>query len=180
MGRPIRQFVAGYPVHVIHRGNGRRDVFLCDADFRVMSRWLKETADEFEVAVNAYVLMTNHFHFLLTPTADCASLSRMIQVLARKYSVHFNTRYARTGTLWEGRFRGSLVTSDYYFLACHRYIDLNPVRAGMVTLPQEYPWSSHRCYADSEPSPLVTPHHAITTLGEDDGTRRLKYRALFE
>jgi putative transposase len=180
MGRPSRQFVAGYPVHVVHRGNDRHDIFRRDADYRILSRWLKDTADQYDVAVNAYVFMTNHLHLLLTPTFESTSISKMIQVLARNYAAYFNTRYERTGTLWEGRFKASLVTRDSYLLACHRYIDMNPVRAGIVSRPGDYPWSSHRFYAYREENPLVTPHRALSCLADDPEDRSERYLALFE
>ena len=179
MGRPIRQFVSGFPVHVVHRGNDRQAIFRCPADYRFLSRCLRDAAEEYRVAVNAYVFMTNHLHLLLTPRGTPA-ISPMIQKAAGIYARYFNTRYQRTGTLWEGRFRASLVTRDAYLLACHRYIDLNPVRARIVSVPEDYAWSSHRFYAYGEPNPLVSQHPALSILGNDETVRRRGYLALFE
>ncbi len=130
------------------------------------------------MAVNAYVFMPNHVHMLLTPSA-ADRISRSMHSAARRYAGYYNKKYQRTGTLWEGRFRASLVRTDRYLLACHRYIDLNPVRAGMVARPDLYPWSSHRHYAMGEPNPLVTPHPAIIALGGELSSTRDAYRALF-
>jgi putative transposase len=179
MGRPARQFVPGYPVHVIHRGNNRQVVFRCESDFRLLWRCLKEASGHFGVDINAYVFMTNHVHLLATPRT-CSSISDMMHWSAQRYSRYFNTRYERTGALWEGRFRASLVTQDSYFLACHRYIDLNPVRAGLARSPSDYAWSSHRFYVYGEANSLVTPHHALLQLGFNDASRRRAYAALFE
>jgi putative transposase len=124
--------------------------------------------------------MTNHIHLLVTPSGE-PRISQFMQVATKRYSEHFNTRYERTGTLWEGRFRASMVAYEPYLLACHRYIDLNPVRAGMVVTPADYEWSSHRFYAYGEHNPLVTPHRALSScLGNDEPTRRRKYVALFQ
>ncbi len=143
-----------------------------------MWRCLKLAADRFDVRVNAYVFMTNHIHLLLTPLAAPA-ISRFMHFSARRYAGYFNERYGRTGSLWEGRFHSSLVADDTYFLACHRYIDLNPVRAGLAARADQYDWSSHRHYALGEKNELVTPHAAIQQLGEEDFRRREAYRALF-
>lgn len=179
MGRPNRNFVAGYPVHVVQRGNGRQDIFRCDGDRRYMWHSLTRASAEFDVAVNAYVFMTNHVHLMLTPP-DERAISRMMQWATRRYTVYFNTRYQRTGTLWEGRFRAFLITRDAYLLSCHRYIDMNPVRASIVSMPGDYAWSSHRFYAHGEPDSLVTEHPALSCLGDTPVARRRRYSALFE
>ena len=139
---------------------------------------MKEAAEETGVAVNAYVFMTNHIHLLLTPQ-EPMSISRMLHSASRRYSGYFNDRYQRTGTLWEGRFHASLVRTDRYVLACHRYIDMNPVRAGIVSRPDAYGWSSHRFYAMDEWNGLVTPHATVLDLSRDGRTRRLAYQQLF-
>ena len=177
MARSPRQFVPGYPSHVTHRGNNRQRIFHCEGDYRFLWRCIKEATDEYEVAVNAYVLMTNHVHFLLTP-GEPSAISKAMHSASRRYAGYFNHRYERTGTLWEGRFHASLVTNDRYFLSCHRYIDQNPLRAGLARVPENYPWSSHRFYAVGENNPLVTAHHAIDVLGENESSRRKAYRSL--
>jgi len=177
MARSPRQFVPGYPSHVTHRGNNRQRIFHCEGDYRFLWRCIKEAAHEFQVAVNAYVFMSNHLHLLLTPREPSA-ISKAMHSASRRYAGYFNHRYERTGTLWEGRFHASLVTHDRYFLSCHRYIDQNPLRAGLARVPELYPWSSHRFYALGEENPLVTAHRAIDVLGENEVSRRKAYQAL--
>jgi putative transposase len=133
--------------------------------------------DEHQVAVNAYVFMSNHVHLLLTP-GDPLAISRAMHSASRRYAGYFNHRYGRTGTLWEGRFHASLVTTDRYFLACHRYIDQNPLRAGLARVPELYPWSSYRFYALGEANSLITAHRAIELLGQSALSRRYAYQAL--
>jgi len=178
MGRPRRCFAPGYPAHVIHRGNNRQDVFHCESDFRYLWRSLKEASAGFEVDINAYAFMTNHVHLILTP-GDRGCVSRMMHWTARRYAGYFNQRYGRTGHCWGGRFRSFLITQENYLLECHRYIDMNPVRAGLVRHPADYAWSSHRFYAFGEMNDLVTPHSALLELGINDATRRMSYHALF-
>jgi putative transposase len=178
MGRPPRRFAPGYPAHVIHRGNNRQDIFHCESDFRYLWRSLREASAHFEVDINAYVFMTNHVHLILTPR-DNGSISRMMHWVARRYAGYFNQRYERTGHCWGGRFRSFLITEERYLLECHRYIDLNPVRAELVRHPADYAWSSHRFYAFGDMNDLVTPHSALEEMGLNDATRRMSYQALF-
>ncbi len=178
MARSPRQFVPGYPSHITHRGNNRQRIFHCERDYRFFWRCIKEATGECGVGVNAYVLMTNHVHLLMTPLADPAAISRAMHSASRRYAGYFNGRYERTGTLWEGRFHASLVTHDRYLFTCHRYIDLNPVRAGLAAAPEMYPWSSHRVHAFGEINPLVAPHPALSALGKDEPAVRAAYRAL--
>jgi putative transposase len=138
---------------------------------------MKEAAEEFQVAVNAYVFMTNHTHLLMTP-GEPSAISNAMHSASRRYAGYFNHRYERTGTLWEGRFHASLVTTDHHLLSCHRYIDLNPVRAGLVADPSHYPWSSHRFYTAGETNPLVTAHQAVIALGREGNSLRNAYRIL--
>jgi putative transposase len=179
MSRRPRAFVPGYPVHIWQRGNNRQVVFRCEADYRYLWRCLKEAIGEHPLHVNGYVFMTNHLHLLVTPD-DAEAISKVMHSVTRRYSGYFNARYARTGGLWEGRYKASKITNDAYFLACHRYIDLNPVRARMVQRPGDYTWSSHRCYAHGEANSLVTPHAAILQLGTEAIDRRQAYAALFD
>ena len=140
------------PVHIVQRCNNRQAVFFDDEDHRSYRRWLKEGAERYGCAVHGYVLMTSHVHVLLTPEkAD--SISKLVQYVGRYYVSYINHEYGRTGSLWEGRHKGSLVDSDGYLLACQRYIELNPVRAGMVQIPGEYPWSSYRANAFGAEAP---------------------------
>jgi putative transposase len=166
------------PAHVIQRGNARQAVFFDDNDYRVYKCWLKEASERHGCEIHAYVLMTNHVHLLLTPTQK-GSISRLFQYLGRQYVTYINREYDRSGTLWEGRHKGSLISSADYFLSCSRYIELNPVRAGMVRSPNLYRWSSYRANALGESDDLITPHELYTKLGRSGEARRKLYRELF-
>jgi REP-associated tyrosine transposase len=179
MPRKPRFFLPAVTTHVVQRGNNRQAIFFSDSDCRLYLGWLREAAHRWHCAIHAYVLMTNHVHLLLTPE-DAEGVSRIMQYLGRRYVPYVNQRYGRSGTLWEGRFRSSLVQSETYLLACHRYIELNPVRAGMVNGPGDYPWSSYLNHALGEPDPILTPHVEYLALGPSDETRQAAYRALFE
>lgn len=179
MSRRPRLCPAGIAQHVVQRGNNRQACFVADADFRAYLEWLAEAARASAVAVHAYVLMTNHVHLLVTPEADQA-VSGMMQTLGRRYVRYFNHCYQRTGTLWEGRYKSALVQDHRYFLACARYIELNPVRAGMVEQPGDYSWSSFRSNAGGESSDLLTPHDEYKALGGNAEARCRAYRALFD
>jgi len=179
MARRPRQAIAAYPYHVIQRGNDRRRVFVDDVDRRQYLAWLADAAGEHGLAVHAYVLMDNHVHLLATPATDDA-LSTAMQAIGRRYVRWFNRRHERTGTLFEGRFRSSLVEADRYLLACQRYIELNPVRAGMVGSVDAWPWSSHRHHVGLRVDPLVKPHPTVWALGNTPFERECAYRALFE
>ena len=161
--------MADQPLHVIHRGN---------KDYTVYRDWLDAAAAKHALAVHAYVLMTSHVHLLVTPrTAD--SVPRMMQTLGRRYVRYVNATYGRTGTLWEGRYRAAPIDSEAYFLACCRYIELNPVRACMVRHPREYKWSSYHAHAHGTADALVSDHDLFRRLGPDAQARRQEYRGLF-
>lgn len=179
MARGQRQAIAAYPYHVIQRGNDRRAVFVDDTDRRQYLAWLGEAAGNFGLSVHAYVLMDNHVHLLATPASD-GSLSATLQAVGRRYVRWFNRRHGRTGTLFEGRFRSSLVEADRYLLACQRYIECNPIRAGLVASVEDWPWSSHRHYVGLVADPLVKPHPTVWSLGNTPFERERAYRALFE
>lgn len=178
MPRKPRFYLPDVPAHVIQRGNSRQAVFFCDDDYRAYLAWLREGAARHGCAIHAYVLMTNHVHLLVTPKGKFA-VSQMMQALGRRYVYYVNHRYGRSGTLWEGRYRSSLVDSEAYLLACMRYIELNPVRAGMVTHPAEYQWSSYRINAQDEASELICPHTLYLAIDGDEIRRKLIYRDLF-
>jgi putative transposase len=178
MPRQPRHYVAGIPAHVIQRGNNRLPCFFVESDYRCYLDWLAEAADRFECQIHAYVLMTNHVHLLMTPLTDGA-ISRVVQSVGRRYVRYINDARQRTGTLWEGRHKGSVIQSERYFLACSRYIELNPVRAGIVARPGDYPWSSYRHNAHGVPDELLTPHIEYTGLGTSPDQRTAAYRALF-
>jgi len=179
MARIPRQVVAGYPYHVIQRGHNRQQVFIDDLDRREYLGWLKDAAEVHGLAIHAYVLMDNHVHLLCTPS-EGDSLARTIQAVGRRYVRRFNRRHGRSGTLWEGRFRSSLVEADRYLLACQRYIESNPVRAGMVEGVADWPWSSHRHHIGLSVDPLVRSHPTIFALGNTPFERESAYRKLFD
>jgi putative transposase len=179
MARLPRIAAAGYPHHVIQRGNDRQTVFREDADYARYLGWLREVAAAHGIAVHAYVLMPNHVHLLVTPPTD-AALSRAMQSLGRRYVRWFNDKYGRTGTLWEGRFRSAPIDADRYLLACSRYIELNPVRAGIAGAPEQYRWSSYAHHAGVLVDPLVTDHPLVWALGNTPFERQLAYRRLFD
>lgn len=178
MARLPRFCPPGLAQHVVQRGNNRNICFAAEADFSAYANWLKQYADECQVAVHAWVFMTNHVHLLVTPATE-SGVSTMMQAVGRRYVRYFNHQYSRTGTLWEGRFKSSLVQSRTYLLQCYRYIELNPVRAGMVGDPSEYVWSSYRCNALGVDAQLCKAHEEYLNLGKDKESRLCAYRALF-
>ena len=177
MARLPRLTLPGYPHHVIQRGNNRQLIFVTGADYQVLLGLLEENAKKFKVDVHAYVLMTNHFHLLATPQTD-NGLPLLMQAVGRSYVRYFNKLQNRTGTLWEGRYRSTLIETDRYLLACMAYIDLNPVRAGIVTEALDYPWSSHGFYVGLRPDKLVTPHALIWDLANTPFGREAAYADL--
>jgi len=179
MPRRARIVTAGYPMHVILRGIDRAAVFFDDDDRRFLLDALVMVAGEVRVAVHAYVLMTNHLHLLMTAARDDGIASVMKRV-GQRYVQHVNRTYGRTGGLFEGRFRSSLIEADTYLLACQRYIELNPVRASMVSAPGEYPWSSYRANALGASDPVVTPHGHYCDMAGSHEARLAAYRRLFE
>jgi len=163
----------------MQRGNKREVCFFADQDYTVYLDKLKEYAKKYDVAVHAYVLMTNHVHLLLTPATE-KGVSQLMQALGRYYVRYINITYKRTGTLWEGRYKSTLVDSDTYFLLVSRYIELNPVRADMVEHPAEYPWSSYHANALGKRVKLIAPHKCYRQLGRTLSERQKVYTALFD
>ena len=168
----------GCAQHVIQRGNNREACFYDDADYKAYLAFLKEAAIKHEVAIHAFVLMTNHVHLLVTPS-DERGASGMMQTLGRRYVQYFNHTHRRTGTLWEGRYKSTLVDADSYLLTVYRYIELNPVRADMVSHASESPWSSYQSNAAGKRIALLTQHPLYRRLGKTDEKRQGAYRALF-
>ena len=175
MARLPRLSLPGYPHHIIQRGNNRQAIFSSAADYRHLLELLRTHARECQVAVHAYVLMSNHFHVLLTPQ-DAEGLPRMMQAVGRGYVQYFNRKQQRTGTLWEGRYRSTVLQTERYLLQCMAYIDLNPVRAGMVAGPQDYAWSSYAHYTGQRADPLVSPHPLYWELGNTPFAREAAYQ----
>ena len=181
MARLPRYVIPGQPQHIIQRGNNRQIIFAADADYQFFRDALVEAAGRFGLAIHAYVWMTNHIHLLATPTYE-DSISKTFQSAGRKYVQYFNFTYKRSGTLWEGRYRATVVDSEAYLLTVMRYIELNPVRAGMVTRPKEYVWSSHRRNAHGDiglNSSWLIGHDEYQRLDRTEESRQLAYRALF-
>ncbi len=179
MARKPRFSLPGVPQHIIQRGNDRKPCFFVHGDYRLYLDYLAEAAERFECQVHAYVLMTNHVHLLVTPLGE-NGIAHMMQRLGQRYVQSINATYHRSGTLWEGRYKASLVDSENYLLACMRYIELNPVRAAMVKHPAEYRWSSYRANAQQEADDLVVAHELYHRLGETSATRCEAYRSIFK
>jgi putative transposase len=175
MPRRARVAVAGIPWHIIQRGNNRAACFYAEEDyFYFLDRLEKESA-KFGCSIHTYCLMTNHVHLLLTPQeVDSASL--MMKHLGQRYVQYINRRYRRSGTLWEGRFRSCLAQHDHYVMTCYRYIEMNPVRAGMVSHPAAYPWSGYHHNARGHINNLITAHNDYLSLGNSGEQRMRVYR----
>jgi putative transposase len=179
MPRTARAVVPGVALHVIQRGNNRGLCFFRESDRTVYLHYLRRFAPSCACLVHAYCMMSNHVHLLVTPQAAdaCAALMKR---LGQHYVQYVNRRHDRTGTLWEGRFRSCAAASERYVLACYRYIELNPVRAGIAAHPREYRWSSYRANAQGKADTLLAPHPAYIALGDSDALRMNQYCGLFE
>ena len=177
MARLSRLTLPGYPHHVIQRGNNRQAIFATVADYQFLLGLMEYNAKKFEVELHAYVLMSNHFHLLATPQTP-TGVPQMMQAVGRSYVRYFNDLYGRSGTLWEGRYRSTLIQADRYLLACMAYIDLNPVRAGLVLDVRDYPWSSHAACVGLRSDKLVTPHPVYWALANTPFGREVAYADL--
>lgn len=179
MARLPRFVITGQPQHIIQRGNNRQAIFRAESDYRFYLDKLSDAAKKHRCDIHAYVLMTNHVHLLVTPHTEDA-IGKTMQMLGRYYVQYFNHCYKRTGTLWEGRYKATLIDSERYLLTCMRYIELNPVRAqSMAKHPAEYPWSSYRFNALGKEDQRVTPHLEYKRLGATERGRQSAYRQLF-
>jgi len=178
MPRRARMYLPDLPYHIVQRGNNREVCFVEPENYQYYLELWKECSNRYGVAIHAYCLMTNHIHFLVTPE-EKDSISRATRVVGSRYAYYFNKKYRRTGTVWEGRHKASLVQNERYFLICGRYIELNPVAANMVKKPEEYKGSSYRINAWGGASNLV-PHAEYLKLGNDAETRCYAYRELFK
>lgn len=179
MARLPRISLPGHAHHVVQRGHNRQGIVQDDADRLQWKSLLRDAAVTHRVDVHAWLLLDDHFHLVLTPqTAE--GLGRMMQSLARRHAAEFNRRHCRTGTLWEGRYRSTLIQTERYFLACMVYIDLNPVRAGMVTQAADFPWSSHAHYTGTRQDAWLTPHPLYWSLGNTPFARELAYAQLVQ
>ena len=174
MARLPRLTIPGYPHHLIQRGNNRQAIVATTGDYEMLLSLLHDNAVQFGVALHAYVVMSNHFHLLATPES-AESIPAMMQAVGRRYVRYFNDARGRTGTLWEGRYRSTVIQAERHLLACMAYLDLNPVRAGMVVEPANYPWSSHGHYTGVRTDRLITPHPLYWTLGNTPFAREAAY-----
>jgi len=178
MPRRARLKIAGVPQHIIQRGNNRAVCFFADDDYRYYLESLAEGAHRYGCALHAYVLMTNHVHLLVTPDTE-EGISKTMRHLGSRYVQYINYVYRRSGTLWEGRFKSNLIDSERYLLTCYRYIELNPVRAGIVGHPGDYPWSSYGTHALGRKDELLRDHPLYAALGATTEARQAAYRDLF-
>ena len=179
MPRQARLVLPDVALHIVQRGHNRQACFRHETEHLVYLTLLHDLSTKSSCALHAYCLMTNHVHLLLTPSVAhaCAELMRN---LGQRYVQYFNRRYERSGTLWEGRFRSCLVDSAQYVLACYRYIERNPVRAGMVPSASAYRWSSHNGNAGRVHNKLLSHHPEFLALSRDEGSRHAAYQQLFD
>ena len=178
MPRRARLSLPNVPLHIIQRGNNRQACFFADEDYRNYLDWLGEYAGKTGCHVHAYVLMTNHVHLLIS-VEQGGSSGALMKAVGQRYVQYVNRSYRRSGTLWEGRYRSCLTQDETYLLACQRYIELNPIRANMVSHPAEYRWSSYRANGQGEEDALVKPHPLYEGLGSEAASRQAAYRELF-
>ena len=176
ISRPAAPFL---PHHVIHRGNNRQVIFGDREDFRYYLTCLNWAKKHYSTSLYAYVLMTNHVHLLLEPKG-LNDLGQCMKRVAGRYTRYVNRKYHRTGTLWEGRFRSSIVEGERYLLAVSRYIEMNPVRAKMVGHPREYPWSSYSSHVEAKSDGLVDFDHWYRGLGQEGLQQGKAYEAWLE
>lgn len=177
MARRPRSKIPGYPIHALQRGVNKAPCFFVQRDYELYLALLDELAPLFGCAIHAYALMTNHVHLLLTP-GEPGNVSVLMKHLNQRYVQYVNRKHGRCGTLWQGRFKGCLIDSEAYLMECYRYVDLNPVRAGLVTSPELYPWSSYRTNALGKPSTIVVPHERYLALARADEDRLGAYERL--
>ena len=178
MPRRPRIQLDGIPLHIVQRGHNHEPCFFNEQDYQSYLHWLDEALVETQCSLHAYVLMTNHVHLLLTPK-KAENVPKLIMSLGRRYVQYINRTHARTGTLWDSRYKSSLIHANTYLLTCQRYIELNPVRAAMVDDPAHYRWSSYRAHALGQTDSLLTPHPLYLAIGQTDKARQADYRALF-
>jgi putative transposase len=178
MPRRPRINLAGMPQHIVQRGINREPCFFADEDYYSSLHWLQKAAADWHCAIHAYVLMTNHVHLLVTPETETGT-AKLMQALGRRYVQYINRSYRRTGSLWEGRYKSSLIQAETYLLTCMRYIELNPVRANMVPDPGQYRWSSYRHNGLGQTDTRITPHPVYLSIDGKEDIRQAAYRDLF-
>ncbi|SDY45718.1 putative transposase [Allochromatium warmingii] len=174
----LRSGSSGYAHHIVQRGHNRAACFFGEEDYQTYRHWLGEALANTGAALHAYVLMTNHVHLLVTPKA-AEDIPQLVITIGRRYVQTINKTYRRTGTLWDSRYKSSLIQTDTYLLRYQRYIELNPVRADMVRHPGEYAWSSYRANGLGANDPLLSPHTLYLELGASPDSQQAAYRELF-
>lgn len=179
MPRKPRFFLPDVPAHIVQRGHSREPVFFENSDYSAYLEWLSEAAIRYDCDIHAYVLMTNHVHILATPK-DKQGISRLMQYMGRRYVPYINYSYGTSGSIWEGRYKSSLIHDEQYLLTCMRYIELNPVKANMVNIPEKYRWSSYGFNGSGKDNKLITPHPLYLRLGKTQSERLEVYRSLFK
>lgn len=177
MARLPRYILPGVPQHVIQRGNNRSLIFYNEKDYLFYLEKMLQASQKYGCQIHSYILMTNHVHLLVTPNEE-NSISKMQQAVGRCYVQYFNYHYHRSGTLWEGRYKATLINSEEYLFTCMRYIEMNPVRAKMVQNPGDYRWSSYHYNALGKSDLLITPHKEYNLLGQTNSKRQQAYLAL--
>lgn len=179
MPRKPRCYLPGMPSHVVQRGHDRQACFFEKENYQFYLVCLGEACNRYDVALHAYVLMTNHVHLLMTPETE-SGISRVMQLVGNRYVQYINKKYCRSGSLWEGRHKASLVNAEEYLLACYRYIELNPVRANIVKHPNDYRWSSYRAHATGFNDELIHDHDLYFAIDTNEKQRQFYYRGLFK
>lgn len=179
MPRKPRFYLPGIPVHIVQRGHSHEPVFFDNDDYAAYLIWLEQASERYGCSIHAYVLMTNHIHILATPEKQ-NSISLMMQYIGRQYVPYINHSYGSSGSIWEGRYKASLIHDEGYLLTCMRYIELNPVRADMVKTPGAYRWSSYRANGRGEANKLIHPHPLYQSMGRTRQQRQEAYQALIK
>ena len=180
MPRSARIAPCGYVYHVLTRGNNRQDIFKGDEDFEKYMELLARYKERDKFKLYHYVLMTNHVHLVLEPTETTDGLAAIMKGINLSYAQHYKREYNHIGHFWQDRYKSIIISKDDYLLVCGSYVELNPVRAGMVTDPRAYHWSSYNAYALGKDNPLVDEHPIYGMLSEDESERRKKYRELVQ
>ena len=179
MARLPRYYIKNQPQHIIQRGINGKNIFVQDEDYENYYEWLQIAADFHKLKIHAYIFMPNHVHLLASP-GDEKSISKTLQSLGRNYVQYYNNNYDNEGTLWEGRYRATILDSKDYLLKCSRFIETNAVRAGLAKHPRDYFWSSYGYNAKGDEDPLVTEHRLYKSLGKDSRERNKNYRTHFK
>lgn len=180
MPRHARQAMAGIPYHVIHRGNNRQTIFFHKKDYQFFIDSLGLAKEKYPCRIYSFALMPNHIHLLIEAIEESQNLPYFMKHITQRYAQRINKRHKRTGTLWEGRFRSSPVSTDHYLLACSRYIEMNAVRAGIATVPEQYDFSSYKAKIGFRAFDFLDYDPLYLGLGETDGERQKKYRKWFQ